>query len=398
MAAILASSESQTPLHPSGLAASYFPRLQLFLGEIGYRHGAPPHPNLVFLQSFHEWFHSTLGPILGWNAEKLDNIECATASFGERAYPFTGTEMCLLIAKMTATAMAIDDLVDDDNFYAEMLRFTHRIYVGEAQPHALLTIHQELIKEMANAYTSTSDGDAILTGIAAASWTGFIDGCLVEKRMMRGVKPEAVSSHYQCFPERSDDLKHVHIEQNQVPFLMEGSAIEFPAYLRSKTGAGEAYAVAVFKAKRCQILPLEKVLKALPDIALFICFTNDIMSFHKEQLAGERCNTIHLRTRAIQSASSHNDGGSSGTWSLMDTFNLVCNEVRDATLRVDALLRVEEIERSINQKGVRGTYSDMDIALAKQWREFRDGYISWHLESRRYKLECLRPSDFYQQA
>jgi hypothetical protein len=32
---------------------------------------------------------------------------------------------------------------------------------------------------------------------------------------------------------------------------------------------------------------------------------------------------------------------------------------------------------------------ELDLGIAKQWRAWRDGYISWHLECRRYKLDFL---------
>jgi hypothetical protein len=125
---------------------------------------------------------------------------------------------------------------------------------------------------------------------------------------------------------------------------------------------------------------------------------NDLLSFHKEQLAGETTNLIHLRTQALRDALDHAPGtgsGPSGEWTLTDTFNILCDEVRDATQRIDSLLRLEECEERERNGQYLGDADDMDMAIAKQWRGWRDGYISWHLESQRYKLDFMRPTQFY---
>jgi hypothetical protein len=33
---------------------------------------------------------------------------------------------------------------------------------------------------------------------------------------------------------------------------------------------------------------------------------------------------------------------------------------------------------------------EADVQIAMQWRGWRDGYISWHLECRRYRLDFLK--------
>jgi hypothetical protein len=53
-----------------------------------------------------------------------------------------------------------------------------------------------------------------------------------------------------------------------LPFIF--FSFDSPHYLRQKTGLGEAWGVAIFKANRGQKLPLTKYIKALPDIMFFI--------------------------------------------------------------------------------------------------------------------------------
>ncbi|KAH9478367.1 Monoterpene synthase 25 [Psilocybe cubensis] len=67
----------------------------------------------------------------------------------------------------------------------------------------------------------------------------------------------------------------------------------WPDFLRLKTGAGHAYAYMIFPKELG--VEVATYIQAVDDIALFICLTNNILSFYKEELAGETGNYIHLR-------------------------------------------------------------------------------------------------------
>ncbi|KAK6992666.1 terpenoid synthase [Favolaschia claudopus] len=135
---------------------------------------------------------------------------------------------------------------------------------------------------------------------------------------------------------------------------------------------------------------LTKYIKAVPDVTFVIELTNDVLSFHKEELAGETYNLIHLRTRSIASSRKMPGNGPDGIWTSYDTLRLMCTELRDAIRRVDGLLRLEECERKMRGESGLDDIDEIDVALAMQWRGWRHGFISWHLECRRYKLDFLR--------
>jgi hypothetical protein len=119
---------------------------------------------------------------------------------------------------------------------------------------------------------------------------------------------------------------------------------------------------------------------------------NDILSFHKEELAGETYNFIHLRTRYLCCAGKRGSGVE-GEWTTNDTLHLLFQEVLAAARRVDGVLRLEECERMMRGEIVPDAsdgVDEVDVEIAKQWRAWRDGYISWHLECRRYKLDFLK--------
>lgn len=112
---------------------------------------------------------------------------------------------------------------------------------------------------------------------------------------------------------------------------------------------------------------------------------NDLLSFYKEEIDGETYNLIHLRTRSL-SASGVHGSGMNAEWTCYDTLRLLCDEIRQATRSIDGLLRLEECERKLQGDPGINDIDEVDLEIAMQWRGWRDGYISWHLECRRYKL------------
>jgi hypothetical protein len=116
---------------------------------------------------------------------------------------------------------------------------------------------------------------------------------------------------------------------------------------------------------------------------------NDVLSFHKEEIDGETYNLIHLRTRSLSLSGFHGLGANE-EWTCYDTLRLLCDEIREATYRIDGMLRLEECEKKLQGSSDAHDIDEMDVEIAKQWRGWRDGYISWHLECRRYKLGFLK--------
>ena len=101
---------------------------------------------------------------------------------------------------------------------------------------------------------------------------------------------------------------------------------------------------------------------------------NDILSFHKEQLVGDTANYIHLQHQTWKGG---RGSGPLGEWTLLDTFSRLCDETRDATIRADKILRLEECEKIAAGElhGANVGLSSADVAMALQWRAFRDGYV-----------------------
>ncbi|KAJ7159374.1 hypothetical protein C8R43DRAFT_1086920 [Mycena crocata] len=384
----------------SKILPDYLSCIQRLLTDIGYRYESFPPHDADYWESFHGWMVNVLGPASSWTLAQLAEVEHAAGGISERAYPYAGTELKLLLAKMTALGIVLDDSVEDEAVYAEIVQFSQKLYLGEAQQNPLLALYHATLLEVSDFYGN----DAILRGLAVVPWINYLDACLMEKDIFTTEVAKAVNSMFPAYPKASagTSLGEWSIALRKCRFRGPGSEIlnvsssrcNSPHYLRSKSGAAEAYAAGIFKATKDQNFPVSKYIRVLPDVAFFIEVMNDLLSFHKEELAGETHNLIHLRTRGLSSSGAAGSG-LEGQWTTYDTIRVLCDDLREATLRVNGLLRLEECERKTEGFGRRvgeenGVIDETEVALARQWRGWRDGYISWHFECRRYKLESVR--------
>ncbi|KAF8066673.1 isoprenoid synthase domain-containing protein [Lyophyllum atratum] len=135
-------------------------------------------------------------------------------------------------------------------------------------------------------------------------------------------------------------------------------ATRFPLFLRERTGLGVPGALMLFSPSQ----PIEFLdcFRALGDMSFWIAAVNDLLSFFKEQLAGETATYIHARAEA--------EGRS--------------------PLRVFATLKDELSAASRNITRALGA----DLAAVETWRMFEYGVVAWHLENDRYRLHELDQS------
>ncbi|KAJ7120921.1 isoprenoid synthase domain-containing protein [Mycena epipterygia] len=343
--------------------SNYATCVKRLLIDLEYRYEPPPSHDANYWDIFHQWVLYTLGPTTSCSEERLAELEHAAGSISKRTYPYASTELQLLFAKITVLGLLIDDSVQDEAVCAEIAQFSHKLFLGEPQGNRMLALFHATLKELSSVY----ENNEVLRDMAVIPWIAFLDGCLMEREMFMSQR-EAPKATY-----------------------LEGLAPTFPRYVRVKGGASESYVAGIFKATKEQNLPFSKYIKAVPDAIFISDVMNDILSFHKEELAGETYNFIHLRTRSLSSAGKRGSGVA-GEWTTDDTFHLLCQEVLEATRRVDGVLRLEECERKMRGEIVPEAsdgVDELDVEIAKQWRAWRDGYISWHLECRRYKLDFL---------
>ena len=81
---------------------------------------------------------------------------------------------------------------------------------------------------------------------------------------------------------------------------LDPQAPNFPDWLRFKTGLSPMYALLALARASDPKLPtggFEKFIQAIPDVIVFTNIVNDVISFYKELLAGEKGNYIDMRAQ-----------------------------------------------------------------------------------------------------
>jgi len=139
-------------------------------------------------------------------------------------------------------------------------------------------------------------------------------------------------------------------------FTLTPNLARFPWFFRSRSGLAIPFALFSFPKSRKPDVGM--TLQILPTIERWIAGTNDLLSFYKEELAGETSTYIHYRAKV--------EGKKP-----VEVFGQLGFELAEAA-------------RSINTV-VGGSTANMIEA----WSECEFGFISWHLEVDRYKLKEL---------
>ncbi|TFY63689.1 hypothetical protein EVJ58_g3111 [Rhodofomes roseus] len=133
----------------------------------------------------------------------------------------------------------------------------------------------------------------------------------------------------------------------------------FVEYKRSMTATTEAYACFIWPT--AQFPDYKAYVQAIPDTMLYVSYVNDILSFYKEELAGETDNYIHERALATGRLTAD-----------------VLQEVIDET--------VAAIKR------VRSVLGDAEARAA--WENFAAGYIRVHTDNPRYRLKDILGGEY----
>ncbi|KAG6835089.1 hypothetical protein H0H93_004980 [Arthromyces matolae] len=74
---------------------------------------------------------------------------------------------------------------------------------------------------------------------------------------------------------------------------LTGASFRFPWFLRARTGLGVGFALSLFPKSRQ--VDYVSCFQAMPDMEFWICASDDLLSYHKERLAGETANYISNR-------------------------------------------------------------------------------------------------------
>ncbi|KAL5496019.1 hypothetical protein ACEPAH_3112 [Sanghuangporus vaninii] len=135
---------------------------------------------------------------------------------------------------------------------------------------------------------------------------------------------------------------------------MPTSATEYPMFFRRLSGFGNACAAFIFP----DSMPVHSWIFAFPDIACCVCTVNDILSFYKEDLAGEAEENLIWLTASNRNKS---------------VYESLCTIANDTVETHNRVLR---------------TLAPFQEAY-DAYHNFASGYHSFHIESKRYRLQEL---------
>ncbi|KAF9237727.1 isoprenoid synthase domain-containing protein [Melanogaster broomeanus] len=155
-------------------------------------------------------------------------------------------------ALFTGYAFCVDDM--PRRFPEEMPNisaFNDRFVRGEKQGNAVLDALSDVMKEIPRVF-----GGPVPANLVMTSALNFVTGTVIERETM--------------------DMQ------------IMTTAKQYPTYQRTLSGFGEGHAFTVFPPD----IPFDEYIQAIPEICLFNHNVNDILSFYKEELAGEPTNQI----------------------------------------------------------------------------------------------------------
>ncbi|KAJ7613353.1 isoprenoid synthase domain-containing protein [Mycena polygramma] len=299
-----------TPLASSGLTTSSN-IIRSYLVSLGYKTGG-----LTFDLKLEA---VVLARLTSWSLG-IENDPRAVASarccvgIADYAYRHHSFETKIYITLLSWFSMTIDDRVTQMRIPLE--QFHERLLNAQKQLDPLLDHLACLLKET-HVYW-----DPVCSSAIICSFLEFIASTLIQDR---------------------DEVKRKR-------GVVESPS--WPPYIRAKDGEPDAYAYMIFPKATCPDVSV--YLQAIPDICIFINYNNDVLSFYKEELAGETHNLVHGRAQA---------SGNSPLTELGST----AEECLAATYRVRSILRGK------------GSYEEA-------WHAFEQGYVTFHTAGKRYRL------------
>ncbi|KAJ7697999.1 isoprenoid synthase domain-containing protein [Mycena rosella] len=149
--------------------------------------------------------------------------------------------------------------IDDFSSQESLVKYQHNVLVGAPQSPGPISHFQSVLADLYTYY------DPLCANFMVCSAMEFISGCIMEGR---------------------EEVLCMEINPN---------ATAWPKYLRLKTGMAPGFSAALFP--RATNPDITAYMQAFPEIDEYMVLINDIMSFYKEELAGETMNYTDVRAK-----------------------------------------------------------------------------------------------------
>ncbi|KAK1714128.1 squalene synthase [Colletotrichum acutatum] len=174
-------------------------------------------------------------------------------------YPLHPFEIQIHIGLFTWYGFIIDDM--NAELGQDLEQFQTRLLMGEQQPSALLQAFADVLKMTKKYY------DPIVANLIVLSALAFVNSNAIE------IRPQYHT------------------------IVLSKETVSWPYYFRDKEGLPEVYTYFCFYKETCPDIAC--FLPAAPEMGKFINLTNDILSFYKEEKAGEVRNYIHKQASSL---------------------------------------------------------------------------------------------------
>ncbi|EKM53565.1 uncharacterized protein PHACADRAFT_197990 [Phanerochaete carnosa HHB-10118-sp] len=229
------------------------------------------------------------------------------------SYGHTPVSTQVQIALWTTLCICVDDFEINEDALAA---FAERFHAGQAQLHPLLDVLVGNLRDMPKFFHPYGAASIVTTTVQ------FVVCVLFDK------EAEGMELHH--------------------------AARDYPVYKRSRNGLGEGFAYCIFD--KVNFPDVSTHIQVIPDGIAYLLYANDILSFYKEAVAGEKNNFVHDHARVT---------GKDIKTSLMDITKDTINLVN----RARQILQNEKERQA--------------------WESFILGYVAFHFISPRYKLKEL---------
>ncbi|KAG2104285.1 isoprenoid synthase domain-containing protein [Suillus cothurnatus] len=171
------------------------------------------------------------------------------AMFNAYSYlPDHATKMWICL--LTVLVTFIDDMMDKGEDLANVYSFYERFARNQSQGDPVLTALDALLRDVVYHYSSP------VSNLVITSVFDFISSILLDNE----------TKDMQILPETRS----------------------YPDYMRMLSGMPTAFSHFAFPS----VLPLREYIQCMPDLAIVINFTNDILSFYKEEIEDETTNYL----------------------------------------------------------------------------------------------------------
>ncbi|KAG8162459.1 hypothetical protein KVR01_008224 [Diaporthe batatas] len=227
-------------------------------------------------------------------------------------YPSHPPEVQLHIGVFTWLGFLIDDT--NRRIASDLTHFQARFYTGQPQPSLLL---EHFARTLRNTYLYY---DPVIANTIVLSALAFVNANLLETRREF---------------------------QELVP---SQAAASWPYYFRNTEGLPDTYSGFIFP--RALYPDIGSFIQAIPDMGRFINLTNDILSFYKEEVAGETKNYVNSKAKCENKPA-------------MAAMKEIVADTEKRYLSVTSLLATKE-------------------PYGRAWNEYVMGYVAMHLTNDRY--------------